>query len=150
MDPITMIVTALAAGAAAGLKPTAERAIKDAYASVKALIQRKYIKVDISPLESKPESEAKRESLREDLADAGALGDHELLDKIKALIEAVEKHAPAEAAAIGVDLKEVKAASLKIQKVTAEGTGVRVEKSEFSGDIDLGEVRAGNVKPRDP
>ena len=43
MDPtITIIVTALVAGAAAGLKPTAEKAIKDAYAGIKALIQRKY------------------------------------------------------------------------------------------------------------
>ena len=39
MDPITIIVTALALGAAAGLKPTAEQAVKVAYAGLKKLIQ---------------------------------------------------------------------------------------------------------------
>jgi hypothetical protein len=34
MDPISIIVSALASGAAAGLKPTAEKAIKEAYASL--------------------------------------------------------------------------------------------------------------------
>ena len=145
MDPISLIVATLAAGAAAGMKTTAEQVVKDAYASVKALIQRKYAKVDLAPLERKPDSEAKRESLREDLAGTGAGEDKELLDRINALLEIIEKKAPDAAAAIGVDLKDVKAASLKAQKVIAEGTGVKVERSEFSGDIDLGEVRAGNV-----
>jgi hypothetical protein len=31
MDPVTIIVGALVAGAAAGLKPTVEQAVKDAY-----------------------------------------------------------------------------------------------------------------------
>lgn len=146
MDPITMIVLALAAGAAAGLKPSAEQAIKDAYAGVKALIQRKYAKVDLASLERKPESEAKRESVREDLDDAGAGKDQELLDKVNALLETLEKQAPDSAAAIGIDLREVKAAFLKAQTVVAEGTGVKVEKSEFSGGIELGEVRAGKTE----
>jgi hypothetical protein len=143
MDPITLIVIALAAGAAAGLKPTAEQAVKDAYAGVKALIQRKYAKVDLSPLERKPESEDKRESLRKNLANIGADKDQELLDRVKLLLEALEKQDAATPAAIGIDLKEVKAAFLKIQKVVAEGTGVKLEKSEFSGGIEFGEVRAG-------
>lgn len=143
MDPLTLIVSTLAAGAAAGLKPVAEQAVKDAYASVKALIQRKYAKVDLTQLERKPESEAKRESVREDLFDAGAGKDQDLLDKVSTMLETLEKQAPESAAAIGIDLKEVKAAFLKVQKVVAEGTGVKVEKSEFSGGIDLGEVRAG-------
>jgi hypothetical protein len=146
MDPITLIVLALTGGAAAGLKPTAEQAIKDAYSGVKALIQRKYAKVDLTPLERKPESEAKRESVREDLADAGAGKDKELLDKVSALLEALEKQAPESVAAIGIDLKEVKAAFLKAQEVVAESTAVKVEKSEFSGGIDLGKVHAGKVK----
>ncbi len=146
MEPMTMIVLAIAAGAAAGLKPTAEQAIKDAYAGVKALIQRKYTKVDLTPLERKPESEAKRESVREDLADAGASKDQELLDKVKVLLEALENQAPESAAPIGIDLKEVKAAFLKAQEVVAEGTAVKVEKSEFTGGIDLGKVQAGKVK----
>ena len=145
MDPISIIVTALATGAAAGLKPTAEKAIKDTYVGIKALIKRKYGYVDLTPLEKKPESENKRASVAEDLTDAGASADQELFDHARALIDAVAKHDQAAATAIGVDLEEVKAAYLKIQKVNAAGTGVKVRKGEFEGGIDIGEVKAGNV-----
>ena len=42
MDPLTLIVTAVVAGAAAAAKETAGDAIKDAYMGLKALIQRKF------------------------------------------------------------------------------------------------------------
>ena len=41
MDPVTLIVTALVAGAAAGMKDTASSAIKDAYNGLKGLVGRK-------------------------------------------------------------------------------------------------------------
>ncbi len=41
MDPITLIVSALAAGAALGLKDTASSAVKDACASLKALLRKR-------------------------------------------------------------------------------------------------------------
>ena len=151
MDPISIIVAALASGAAAGLKPTAEKIIKDAYAGLMGMIQRKYNNVDLRPFENKPESESERESLAEDLADAGATGDQELLDLAKVLIDAVAKHDKATAAAIGVDLEEVKAAYLNIRKVTTTGTGVKVKKGEFEGGIDIGEVSAGKLEdPSNP
>lgn len=145
MDPIGIIVSAIASGAAAGLKPTAEKAIKDAYAGLKSMIQRKYSRVDLLPIENKPESQSKRESVAEDLVGAGATGDQELLDLAKVLIDAVTRHDKATATAIGVDLEEVKAAYLDITKVTTSGAGVRVKKSEFEGGIDIGEVNAGEV-----
>jgi hypothetical protein len=42
MDPVTLILTALAAGAAASAKDTASEAIKDAYSGLKGLILRKF------------------------------------------------------------------------------------------------------------
>lgn len=42
MEPIIVIVTALALGAAAGLKSTATQAVKDAYTGLKALILRNF------------------------------------------------------------------------------------------------------------
>ena len=42
MDPITLIVTALAAGAALGLTETASAAVKDAYASLNALVRKRF------------------------------------------------------------------------------------------------------------
>lgn len=144
MDPtITIIVTALVAGAAAGLKPTAEKAIKDAYAGIKALIQRKYGDVGLVALEKKPESEAKRASVTEDLTDAGAGDDAELLEQAKALLDTIKQHERQAAEAIGVDFEEIEAEYLKIKKVWAKDTGVKVRKGKFRGGIEIGEVEAG-------
>jgi hypothetical protein len=41
MDPVSLIVAALAAGASAALKDTAGQAVKDAYAGLKSLLKRK-------------------------------------------------------------------------------------------------------------
>jgi hypothetical protein len=143
MDPVTLIVLALAAGAAAGLKSVAEQAVKDAYAGLKAFIKSKYPSISLEPLEKKPESEAKRASTEEDLTEAGAGDDDELLLQAKTLLDTVKQHDHQAAEAIGVDLEEVEAEYLKIQKVRASGTGVKVRKAKFSGGIDLGEIDAG-------
>jgi hypothetical protein len=50
---------------------------------------------------------------------------------------------------IGVDLRDVEAVNLRLADVAAAGTGVRVEKGKFSGDIDIKGVRAG-VPPGGP
>ena len=43
MEPVTtLIASAIAMGAASGLKPTVEQAIKDAYEGLKNLIKSKY------------------------------------------------------------------------------------------------------------
>jgi hypothetical protein len=145
MEPITTtaVVAALATGAAAAAKDTAATAIKDAYAGLKALIQRKYAGVDVTPVEKKPDSEAKRQSVAEDLAEAGAEGDTDLQKLAQALVAALERNAPQAAPAIGVDLEDVKAAFLRVGSVESEGTGVKIRGSEFSGGIDVQSVRAG-------
>jgi hypothetical protein len=145
MDFITIIVTALVAGAAAGLKPTAEKAITEGYTAIKGLIQRKYAQVDLTPLEARPASEVKRASVAKDLAEAGAAGDQVLLAQAKALINTIAQHDQATMRAIGIDLEEVKAAYLRVQTVIAEGTGVKVRGSEFTAGIDIGEVEARRI-----
>ena len=42
MDPVTLIVTALAAGAASALTDEASAAVKDAYARLKALVNKRF------------------------------------------------------------------------------------------------------------
>ena len=149
MGAIELIVAALASGAAAGLKPTGTQAVKDAYAAAKEFLTRKYGDVDLAPLERMPESTAKRASVSEDLVAAGADKDADLLDRVNILVDAVATHEPQAAAAVGVDLEKVKAASLRIRDVAAEGSGVRVRDGEFSGDIEIDGVRAGKP-PDDP
>ena len=151
MDPVSMVVTALALGAAAGVKGTAEQVIKDAYTGLKALIQGRYKEVQLTALEQQPGSKAKRDSVAEELIKAGAAGDHELLAKAKALIDGVEKHDRAAVETVGIDLEKVKAAYLKVKTVTSQGTGVRVKNSDFSRGIDIDGVQSGEVNgPSDP
>jgi hypothetical protein len=75
--------------------------------------------------------------------------DTELAAAARKLIALIEQHAPGAAAAIGVDLKDVSAANLRLADIAAAGTGVKVERGTFTGDIDIRGVRAG-VPPRDP
>jgi hypothetical protein len=148
MEPVSTIVTALALGAAAALKEVSAQGIKDAYAGLKALIQRKYAQISLTQLESKPDSKARRAVVEEELTTAGAVHDEELFQHVMTMLNAVEQQAPETAAAIGVDLEDVKGAALRIADVIASGTGVRVRKGEL-GDIDIKGVRAGQQQGAD-
>lgn len=143
MDPITAIVTALALGAASGLKDTAAKVITDAYSALKTVIQNKYNKVNLSQLEQNPKSKARQGVVAEDLANTAISADADVLEKAKQLLDLIKTHAPGEAAAIGVDLKDLEAASLKIADVIATGTGVRLEHGKIAGQMDITGVRAG-------
>lgn len=147
MDPITIIVTALAAGAAAGLKPTAEQTIKDAYAGVKTLIQRKYRTLSVEALERKPDSETKRASVKEDLIEVGAANDCELLDKAKSLLDTVRTYDRTVGATLNINFEEIEAAYFKLKDASAEGdVNIRVKKGTFGGSIDMEGVTAGSIK----
>src|SRR5262249_713862 len=99
MDPLTVIVTALVSGAAAGLKPTAERAVQDAYDGFKRLILDRYGKKGdvtqaVAQLERKPNSEGRKATLQEELAAAGADKDQEVIDRAVALLKEAEQRSP--------------------------------------------------------
>jgi hypothetical protein len=143
MDPLTSIVMALAAGAAAALKPVAEQVIKDGYAGLRALITRKYAQVQVDQLEANPSSKNRRGVVEEELAATGADQDAEVLQQAQALLEAIQRQAPETAAAIGVDLQDIEGAALAIRRVTATGTGVKAERAKLSGDITIEDVQAG-------
>ena len=143
MDPLTSLVTALAAGGAAALQSTVEQGVKDGYAALKGLIRRKYARVNLNQLEANPSSKSRRDVVEEELAAAGADKDAEVLQQAQVLLEAIQRHAPQAAAAIGVDLKDIEGASLAIRRVIATGIGVKVEHAKLSGDITIEDVRAG-------
>ncbi len=147
MDILTPIVTAISAGAAASLKDTTTQAVKDAYAGIKALIQKKFgSKVSIDAFEQKPTSEAKKAALKEELEDAGAHNDSELFEALQKLVTLIKEKEPQ--GATGVNISEVEAEFIKIGKVKAIGTGISITKSKLTGGIDIGEVDAGtNTNP---
>lgn len=143
MNPITILMTALALGAAAGVQDTAEQAVKDAYAGLKALIQRKYPGVDVDQLEEDPTSEARKAALKEELATTEVAADAEVLEQAQQVLEAAQQSGEA-ARAIGVDLGAVKAASLQLSDIIARGsaTGVRADSVETTGDVTISGVAA--------
>lgn len=158
MEPIsTIIVTALAAGAAAGLTDAASQAVKDAYAGLKDLIKRKYAKagagVDI--LETDPASEDLRSFAGKQLAASGAAEDPDVQKLAQALLEAVKTHDPGIAPVVGVRLADIEAAGLRLKDIEARGvgsvTGVEVSRARFTGDIiDISGVRAVGGMPAPP
>ncbi len=144
MDPITLVVTAVALGASAGLKDTAAAAVKDAYAGLKALLTRR--KIDVTGVERKPESDTKKDSLREDLVDLDGTPDgidEALLDAARRLLTAVKAHDPAAGEVIGIDLEEFYAKSLRVSGVSSEGTGVRGKNWRIEGDAVFENIHAG-------
>jgi len=107
MDPVTLIVTALAAGAATGLTESASSAVKDAYASLKALVRKR--------LAGRPDAElvlARHETapqtwqapLAAVLGEAGAEQDADLVAAAEALMRLVDK-AGARAGKYSVDAR---------------------------------------------
>jgi hypothetical protein len=149
MDSAESIVTALAAGAAVVLRPTVEQAVKDAYTALKALIQRKFNKVDVEQLETNPGSESRRGVVKEDIAAAEADQDSEVLQHALALLEAIQHQAPGTTSAIGVELKDIEGAALTIRRVSTIGTGVKVEQARMTGDVTIEDVdaRGGGTLP---
>jgi hypothetical protein len=143
MDALTSIVTALAAGAAAALKPTVEQAVKDSYAALKGLITRKYGQVPVDVLEQHPTSESRRAVVKEELAQTLADQDEELLRTAKMLLDLIQRQAPETAGAIGVDVHDITAASLAIEDIIATGTGVKASQVNVYGDVTIKGVRAG-------
>jgi hypothetical protein len=150
MEPVTVIISALALGAATGVKSVAEKAVKDGYEGLKSLIKNKYPNINIDRLERKPDSDTQRKAVEEDLVDAGGDNDLEVLQKAKTLIEAIESLPKEEVPAIGVNLEKIKGASLTIEDIIATGCGVNIKEGEFQRDLVIKKVRAGQQEGDNP
>ncbi len=115
MEPISLIIAALVAGATAATKDTAGKAVKDAYEGLKTLIKRKF---EGDPLgqglvDAKSEEIKQAEGLLKDkISNAGADEDEEIINVAQVLLKQVN---PEESAAgkFKVDFQgEVKAAQV--------------------------------------
>lgn len=92
MDPITLIVTALAAGAALGAQDTVSAMVKDTYAGLKALVKKRLggrpgAELVLAEHEQAPETWYAR--LMAELAESGADGDRDLIAAAQALLDLV-------------------------------------------------------------
>ena len=107
MDPITLIVTALAAGAALGVTDSASSAVKDAYAGLKALVRKRLVghpdaEVVLAGHEKAPATW--QAPLNAELAEAGADRDLDLVSAAQALMNLVDR-AGARAGKYTVDVR---------------------------------------------
>lgn len=84
MDPVTLIVTAIVAGAAAGATDVAKAAVKDTYGLFMNRLKKKVegsedAQEALAGVEKKPESEARQAVLKEELEETDIEQDEELL-----------------------------------------------------------------------
>jgi len=94
MEPISLILTALVAGAVAAAKDTAEKGVKDAYQGLKTLIKRRFAdkgKEDDSNIldkhEKKPDSKAVKALLEEELIEIEIGTDEEILNAAREVLK---------------------------------------------------------------
>jgi hypothetical protein len=107
MDPITLIVTALATGSALGVTDSVSSAVKDAYAGLKALVKKRLAgqpgaEVVLARHEEAPNTW--RQPLLEELARAGADQDRDLAQAAQVLMNLVDE-AGARAGKYKVDVR---------------------------------------------
>jgi hypothetical protein len=120
IEPVSLIVTALASGASVALKDSAAEAIKSAYQDLKSLVSRKLngptkAEAALGHHENKPELH--QQALGEELALAGAGSDEEIILAAKELVGlldlhqmqsskySVQIHGPAQGTIIGDDVQ---------------------------------------------
>lgn len=143
MDPLTTLVTALALGAAAGLKSVAQAAVKDGYAALKRLIGQSLPSVDVAQIEKDPGSQGRRTILAEELAQARATEHRELIERAEALIAVIERTAPQAAEVIGVSLEKVRARNVTLRDIISSGSGLVARDVVAHGDFTAEGIRAG-------
>jgi hypothetical protein len=93
MDPVTLIVTALTAGAASALQDGASAAVKDAYQRLKALVAKRFSgraagEVALAQHESAPQ--VWQAPLEAELTASGAANDADLIAAAEALMRLVD------------------------------------------------------------
>ncbi len=94
MDPVTLIVMALAAGAATALQDGTAQAVKDAYARLKTLVTKRFTghpKAELVLAEHEAAPQTWEAPLAAELSAAGADADADLVEAAQALMRLVDQ-----------------------------------------------------------
>jgi hypothetical protein len=148
MEPVSVIVQALVAGAATGLQPTVSKVITDAYGALKSLVSEKF-DVSVSSLERKPTDKARQDIVKEDITASDAAEDVEVLELSQRLLQALHTHHPEVEGIVGVNLKDlVTQASVAIRRVTSSGGGVSLSHAQIGGELVIEDINSGAVEKK--
>ncbi len=95
MDPVTALLTALVAGAAAGVSDVGKKLVVDGYEALRGALTAKFgadsaLAGALESLEKNPESQGRKQTLDEEIAAAKAQEDPELVELARALLAQIE------------------------------------------------------------
>src|SRR5512134_18961 len=126
MESLSLIFSAIVAGATAVLKPSADEEVIETYKSLKAFVESKWSHVEVGLLERNPASKARQAVLFEDLQKIEDLEDHEALARATAVLNAVEAYEPNVARSAAATVEYVQAgASMSFEGLVGQAsTGV--------------------------
>jgi hypothetical protein len=150
MDPVTLIVGALVAGAVAATKDVTAQAIKDAYSGLKSLIVQKYGKAAsaVELLAEEPESKPHQEVAKMALEKAGVSQDAELAAQAKALLDLLKQAGQLDRATYNAYVSGSGAIAQGPGAVAAGQGGIAVG-GNVEGGISLGgPAKASEPKPQ--
>ncbi len=154
MEPVSLIVTALAAGAAAAAKPVATDALRAAYDALKRILQDRYdaARESVEHLEKAPDKEARQDGVGQELTALGATTDAELVTSARDLMDAIVSDDPEVARSFGLHLVDFRAGELNVRDIevsAGEGpvTGVKVEGADIDGAATFDGIRVTGGQP---
>jgi hypothetical protein len=146
MDPVSAIVAALVAGAAASVNAVATDAVKDTYQALKTLIADRYKRSGaITTVEEDPGSEAAKAAVTEALRKSGAGDDPDVQKGALELDRALEAMPAETRAVLEIHLKDLQAGrGILLQSLTSSGdTTLTAERVRTDGDFTVRDVSAG-------
>jgi hypothetical protein len=145
MDPLSAIAAALIAGATAAASETASLAVKDAYQALKMALVDGYKFASAFLLEKKPSNRAYRQAVEDEMKDSpGIADDKAVLEKAKAVQDALSHEPPAQLAAWGVDIGKIEAAGNVIaERISGSEGGFRAESIKAGGDARFSDISGG-------
>src|SRR5215467_7079412 len=135
MDPMSTLLAAVVAGAAAALQATVGDVVKDSYAELKRALAARFSRVDLTVIERDPMAAENRHAVERQLRESGASADADLIARANALLEQLLRSKSDLADVIGVDVEGIKAGTVRIEDIISAGVGVRVKNAVAAGDF---------------
>ncbi|RWB69722.1 hypothetical protein [Mesorhizobium sp.] len=127
---VELILSALIAGAIAGVSATATEAVKDAYAAFKSFLESKIGKGELQPVEQAPKVPENQQRLKERLISAGVANNEVVLAQARQLLDVVKRDAPAALREAAIDIDRLTAGTLRV----SNSDSVRGQDWQVEGD----------------